>query len=212
MKKLSINNKTLLAAVLGVLIIIAAAVGFIMYSGSKPAKVIKAAQPAAPKPQPIAVTPAPPPPAAVKGVQTAVTAETKKPEVAPVATPPGTARTTVAPPAYEYSSRGRRDPFASLLVQVETEKRKGAPPLESYDVTSFKLTAILWNKSGFYALFLSPDGKNFTLREGTIIGLHSGKVYKIAPDSVIIREFLKDYRGIVRPQDSVFKLRRGEEG
>jgi Tfp pilus assembly protein PilP len=131
-----------------------------------------------------------------------------------ITSPPATEKTekTVAPNAYEYNARGRRDPFATLIVKLEAERKKGAVPIESYDIIEFKLSAILWNKSGYYALVSVPDGKNFTLKEGTTVGLHRGKVYKITKNSVIIREFLKDYRGTVKPKDTVLKLHREEEG
>ncbi len=118
----------------------------------------------------------------------------------------------VAPIAYEYNAKGRRDPFTPLIVKVEPERKKGGVPLENYGVNEFKLTAVLWNKSGFYALVSAPDGKTFVLREGTVIGLHGGKVEKIMKDSVIIKEFLKDYKGRVKPNYTVLKLRREEEG
>ena len=119
---------------------------------------------------------------------------------------------TVSPIAYEYNAKGRRDPFTPLIVKVEAERKKGGIPLENYGVNEFKLTAVLWSKSGFYALVSAPDGKSFVLREGTTIGLYGGKVDKIMKDSVIIKEFLKDYRGNVKPNYTVLKLHREEEG
>ncbi|MBF0505818.1 MAG: pilus assembly protein PilP [Nitrospirae bacterium] len=114
--------------------------------------------------------------------------------------------------AYEYNAKGRRDPFATLIQKPETERNKGSVPLESYDVSEFKVTGILWSRSEFYAVALAPDGKSYILSEGKKIGLHGGKVYKIVKDSVTVREFLKDYRGIIKPKDTVLKLRREEEG
>ena len=185
-------NKELKLAVPLILIIAAAAIFLKIYFGPK------APQNASSSVRSVQVRPKPRTTVPVKSVQTPVATETQKPETATA--------------TYEYNAVGRRDPFASLLMQMATEKRKGAPPLESYDVADFRLTAILWNKSGFYALVLSPDGKNLTLRIGMTIGLHGGKIFKITTDSVIIREFLKDYRGVVRPHIFVCKLHRGEEG
>lgn len=209
MKKLfPYGNKTLIYAALLVLVAAAAAViAFKLYPGPG---TMQESKPSQPVPAAAQRKPAAPVPGQVKAGQPGM-AEPKKPEAAPAAASPGAAQLTVVPAPFEYNALGRRDPFTSLIVQEETEKRKGAPPIESYDVADFKLSAILWNKTGFYALVSSPDGKNFTLREGTAIGLHNGKVYKITTDSVIIREFLKDYRGTVRPHDFVFKLHRGEE-
>ena len=136
--------------------------------------------------------------------------ETKRPDMSAAGTQQKVDERTVSPIAYEYNAKGRRDPFATLIVKVEPERKKGSVPLENYSVNEFKLTAVLWTKSGFYALVSAPDGKNFTLREGTTIGLHGGKVDKIMKDSVIIREFSKDYRGRVKPSYTVIKLHQEE--
>jgi Tfp pilus assembly protein PilP len=136
--------------------------------------------------------------------------ETKRFDISAEGAQQMVAQKTVPPIAYEYNAKGRRDPFATLIVKAETERKKGGIPLENYGVNEFKLTAVLWSKSGFYALVSAPDGKSFTLRQGTTIGLHGGKVDKIRKDSVIIKEFLKDYRGRVNPNYTVLKLRREE--
>ena len=146
---------------------------------------------------------------AAKTARTGV--ETKRPDMSAAGAPQKFYEKTVPPIAYEYNAKGRRDPFVTLIMKVEPERKKGAVPLQNYAVNEFKLTAVLWSKSGFYALVSTPDGKNFTLREGTTIGLHRGKVDKIMKDSVIIKEFLKDYRGRVKPNYTVLKLHREEE-
>ena len=118
------------------------------------------------------------------------------------------------PEQYVYDAKVRRDPFLSL---VETTKRKptrkqGASPFESYDIEEIKLLAIAWNKNNqYYALIMLPDKKTYTITEGRTLGLQGGKVVKITKDSVVIREFVKDYRGVIKPRDSILKLHKGEE-
>ncbi|BCB95500.1 hypothetical protein JZK55_04220 [Dissulfurispira thermophila] len=111
----------------------------------------------------------------------------------------------------EYTAMKRRDPFIPLIVKAEA-KPKSLIPIESYDVSEFKLIAILWDKTKYYAVITLPDGKSYTIREGIKLGLHGGKVYKITKDSVIIREHLRDYKGVLSPKDTILKLRREEEG
>ena len=113
---------------------------------------------------------------------------------------------------YEYSAGSRRDPFVPLIVKADAKPAKGLTPMESYEVAEFKLIAILWDNSKYYAVITLPDGKSYTVREGTKLGLHGGKIYKITKDSVIIREQARDYRGVLAPKDTVLKLRREEEG
>ena len=112
-----------------------------------------------------------------------------------------------------YNPNGKRDPFLSL---VEITKRKpirkrGASPFESYDIDEIKLLAIAWDKEGYYALITLPNKKNYTITEGMTLGLQGGKVTQITPDSVIIREYTKDYRGNMKPRDAILKLHKGDE-
>lgn len=140
---------------------------------------------------------------------------------APAATPAGPAHREVQqetpaaakdPAAYEYTATGRRDPFVPLIVKNDSEKRKGVPPIENYEVAEFKLIAVLWGKEGYYGVITLPDGKSYTIREGMKLGLHKGKVFRITRDAVVIREQVRDYSGVVSAKDTVLKLRREEEG
>ncbi len=110
----------------------------------------------------------------------------------------------------EYTAGTRRDPFMPLIVKADAKPPKGMP-IESYEVSEFKLIAILWDKTKYYAVITLPDGKSYTIREGVKLGLHGGKVYKITKDSVIIREHVRDYKGALSPKDTILKLRREEE-
>lgn len=115
---------------------------------------------------------------------------------------------------YKYEMRGRRDPFLSLIEITKKKpiKKKGASPFESYELEEIKLLAIAWNKKNkYYALILLPDKKTYTITEGMTLGLQGGKVQKITSDSIIIREFIKDYRGEIKPRDAALKLHKGEE-
>jgi Tfp pilus assembly protein PilP len=115
---------------------------------------------------------------------------------------------------YIYDSKARRDPFMSLVVIAKQKplKKKGATPIESFSIDEIKLLAIAWDKSKHYALIMLPDKKTFTITEGMTLGLEGGKVEKITENEVIIREFVKDYRGNIKPKDTILKLHKGEEG
>jgi Tfp pilus assembly protein PilP len=56
-----------------------------------------------------------------------------------------------------------------------------------------------------------PDKKSYTITEGMTLGLQGGKVVKITKDSVVIREYIRDYRGEMKPRESILKLHKGEE-
>lgn len=90
-------------------------------------------------------------------------------------------------PTYSYDVQQLRDPFVPLILKRE-ERKKGAFPLESYDIEELKLTGIAKDKKGSLALIQLPDGRFYIVRENDKIGLSGGKVSKILKDSVEIRE------------------------
>jgi len=119
-----------------------------------------------------------------------------------------------AKPAEEvitYDRKGKRDPFVSLVVTATEKPKKGQTPLENYDISSIKILGIVWNEKGNFAEIVLPDGKAYTLREGMTIGLHAGKIEKIDKNSITIREMIKDYKGQLKPKETILKLREGEE-
>jgi len=118
--------------------------------------------------------------------------------------------------AYTYEPKGRRDPFLSIIEASKREKevekkKKGLKPSEAYDVGDIRVIAIAKDKNRYYAMIQLPDKKYFTIREGMTLGLYSGKVVRIRPNSVVVREMIKDYKGELQPRDTILKLRK-EEG
>lgn len=118
--------------------------------------------------------------------------------------------------AYSYSPQGRRDPFLSIIEASKKEKesekkKKSLKPSEMYDVAEIKVIAIARDKNRSYAMVQLPDKKYFTVKEGMTLGLYNGKVIRIDTGSVMVREYLKDYKGEIQPKDTILKLRK-EEG
>jgi type IV pilus assembly protein PilP len=115
--------------------------------------------------------------------------------------------------AYQYDAKGKRDPFLSLVAKAAQKpvKKKGASPFESYEIDEVELLAVASDKQKSYALILLPDKKTYTITEGMTLGMQGGKVQKITRDSVHIKEFVKDYRGDIKPRDVILKLHKGEE-
>jgi len=115
---------------------------------------------------------------------------------------------------YVYDPKGRRDPFMSLVQEIKTkpQRKKGATPVENFDVDEIKLIAIAWDTQQAYAMITLPDKKSYTIRKGMSLGLYGGKVMEITRDSVLIREQLKDYKGQDKTKDTILRLRKeGEE-
>jgi type IV pilus biogenesis protein PilP len=113
---------------------------------------------------------------------------------------------------YKYNAGSRRDPFLSLIeiTKAKPTKKKGATPFESYSLDEIKLLAIASSNNKHYALIKLPDGKTYTLTRGMTVGMQGGKVQRISTDSVWIREYIKDYKGELKPRDTILKLHKGE--
>ncbi len=117
---------------------------------------------------------------------------------------------------YAYDPKGRRDPFLSIIEASKKEreaekKKKGLRPAEAYDVSEIKVIAIARDRDRYYAMIQLPDKKYFTIREGMALGVYGGKVIRINAESVLIREYVKNYKGEIQPKDTILKLRK-EEG
>jgi len=115
----------------------------------------------------------------------------------------------------EYNPAGRRDPFLSILAltkqKIERKRKKSLNPLENYDVADFRLLGIIYNGKGYFASILLPDGKAFTVKKGMTLGLYGGKIIDLGANSLTVREYVMNYRGQLKPKDTVLKLRKEEE-
>lgn len=103
-----------------------------------------------------------------------------------------------------YSPNGKVDPFEPLLrddsaqasaAKLRPKKRDPQSPLEKIDLGQLKLVAIICASTGNRALVEEASGKGYILREGTYIGMNSGKVVDIAIDKVLIEEEFVDIYG-----------------
>jgi type IV pilus assembly protein PilP len=126
----------------------------------------------------------------------------------------------IKPPA-PYSPAGKIDPFEPLLKEESPQPRKDTitpvhrernSPLEKLDLGQLKLVAIIASGSGNRALVEETSGKGYVLKEGTYIGLNSGKVVGIALDKVLIEEEYEDAYGkpIVKKKEITLPKPPGE--
>lgn len=117
---------------------------------------------------------------------------------------------------YPYNPGGRRDPFLSIIEAAKQDreaekKKKGLRPSEAYDMGEIKVIAIASDRKNRYAMVQFPDNRYFTVKVGTTLGRYGGKVVKVDRESVVVREYVKDYRGETQARDTILKLRK-EEG
>ncbi|MEK6814831.1 MAG: pilus assembly protein PilP [Nitrospirota bacterium] len=116
---------------------------------------------------------------------------------------------------YFYNPSGRRDPFLSLLVlQRESERARMAgdiPPLERHAIPEMRVIGIVAGPSGYVAMLEMPDGRGYSVREGSIVGRNKGVVRRIDRGSVIVEEALKTRLGELQQRKYTLELRKKEE-
>lgn len=119
-----------------------------------------------------------------------------------------------------YNPLGKIDPFEPLfkdepeLAPVESKRKKRIPrtPLENIDLGQLKLVGVILASSGNRALVQEASGKGYIIKEGTYIGVNSGKVTEIKNDRVIVEEEIEDVVGqpTIRNKELVLPKPPGE--
>lgn len=113
---------------------------------------------------------------------------------------------------YAYNSRGKRDPFvrydASNNNSKDEKVDKDATPLEKFDISKLKLTAIISSGDIPKAVIEDADGKGFFVEKGANIGLNNGVITDILQDKIIITETQIDFTGQKKVRTIEMKLRK----
>lgn len=114
---------------------------------------------------------------------------------------------------YVYSSLGKRDPFMSPfeVPKVYPPIPRDAGPLERVPVEKLAVKAICWNRHGFRAMIVTPDGRGYTVKTGEHIGDKQGWITRITERSVYVTEKIKDILGDVETNKVVLPLHKEAE-
>lgn len=130
--------------------------------------------------------------------------------------------TDVVSNSFAYSPKGRRDPFKPLIEKkkkIIVTKTAGRPdkikgPLEKFELSQYRLVALMVVKGVPRAMVKAPDGKGYTVKVGEYIGMNDGIVKKIqtkvididkhglrvekSPDRIVVEEVgIDSYTGKV---------------
>lgn len=131
--------------------------------------------------------------------------------------PPATASVLGAseppvPGEYSYNPSGRRDPFSIVLKAARAgEENQNLPPLQQLSLTELNLIGIVWGGFGYSAMVQAPDGKGYTVRQGTRVGPNGGAVSSITENAIVVQERFTDVYGNKQVREYV-KLLHAKEG
>ena len=112
---------------------------------------------------------------------------------------------------FTYKAAGRRDPFEPLVTKLKKISRvvvKPRGPLQKYELSQFRLMAVLVVKGRPMAMVKAPDGKSYPVKIGNEIGRYEGRVVNIeikvtkrdnlgkriekSPDRIVVEETVRD--------------------
>ena len=157
----------------------------LVFAGCKKTPPEPVAQPKAaaklPMPTPVSSTPVPVPKQATVPV--------------PVQKQSSTVKTATAGAFIDF--KNKKDPFKPFIAPIEpTAPKAGAIkkkpsdllPIQSYDVSKFKVSGIITGLKENQALVIDPAGKGYVVRQGMLIGNNGGRITRISASSIEVIE------------------------
>jgi type IV pilus assembly protein PilP len=122
----------------------------------------------------------------------------------------------VGPPAgtgFAYRAEGRRDPFRSMLYEIEEAKdTRTRAPLEQFELGQIVLMGVIWEAEEPRALVTDPEGRSFVIRSGSRVGKNEGRVIHIGDNLVRVKEIYVNYAGEEARKDVELRIRRSQGG
>ncbi len=119
----------------------------------------------------------------------------------------------------KYDPQGRVDPFIPLLREkevltpdIDDKPKRILTPLEKLDLSQIKLVAVILMKNRQLAMVEETTGKGYEVRVGTYMGKNSGQVSKINQSSIVVTEYVRDYKGKRQAHFQEIKLHKKESG
>jgi type IV pilus assembly protein PilP len=169
------------------IIILLLLASLLVFAGCKKTPPEPVAQPKAaaklPMPTPVSSTPVP------------VPKQATVPVPVPVQKQSSTAKTATAGASIDF--KNKKDPFKPFIAPIEpTAPKAGATkkkpsdllPIQSYDVSKFKISGIITGLKENQALVIDPAGKGYVVRQGMLIGNNGGRITRISASSIEVIE------------------------
>ncbi len=112
-----------------------------------------------------------------------------------------------------YDPEGKRDPFKSYEAQPKEVIDESLPPLQRYDLSQLKVTAVLVDsQAGMAAIVEDATGRGYTVKTGAKIGNKNGSIVSIDEKQINVVEEITDFTGQKKQTVSTLKLIKGDSG
>ena len=123
-------------------------------------------------------------------------------KVSPPVQKPQTSAKVSENPASSLVFTDRKDPFKSFItMQVQDGKKsvsggkKDGLPIQSYELSKFKVAGIIVGLNENRALVIDPAGKGYVVKQGMLIGDKNGRISKITATTIEVIENYRDDNG-----------------
>jgi type IV pilus assembly protein PilP len=107
--------------------------------------------------------------------------------------------------AAELDFTNRKDPFKAFVPPqaagtkpAEATRRANLLPIQSYDVSKFKIAGIIIGIKENRALIIDPAGKGYVVKQGMPLGNNDGEISRITSTSLEVVESFRDDNGHLR--------------
>ena len=110
-----------------------------------------------------------------------------------------------------YDPSGRRDPFMPFVPESAgggDGENLNLPPLQRVSLTELTLIAVIWGELGYTAMVQTPDGKGYSVKRGTQLGINKGIVSEITPNGFVVQERYTDVYGNKQVREYVKRLHK----
>jgi type IV pilus assembly protein PilP len=104
------------------------------------------------------------------------------------------------PSSLDFSMR--KDPFKSLAPSALKPAGSGRSadllPIQSYELSKFKVAGIIVGLKENKALVIDPSGKGYVVKQGMLIGDSEGQITRITATAIEVLEKYKDDNGRIK--------------
>jgi Tfp pilus assembly protein PilP len=96
-----------------------------------------------------------------------------------------------------------RDPFKRTIRALV---KSDVTDLEKYSIDQFRMLGMVTGPDRIKAALLAPDGKTHFVTERMKIGTRDGKITKITPNAVHVREHIVNVLGVEEPIETEIRF------
>ncbi len=110
---------------------------------------------------------------------------------------------------FHYNPAGKPDPFVPFYLPESQPKKSRfrTSPLESFPLSQFRLTAVVFSEGQAMAMLEDPTGRGYLVRKGTLVGVERAKVSRITSNSLVLEIRTKAWgREIVKKIELKLKI------